>query len=390
MTPHGLFLCGAVFVKLLIPGVVTYIVAETDLVTALWHIWPMFSTIHIVYERQTKPIEEIPRRKSRQPLTPQTNLRVTRSHAMFFSPRKKAPATCSLEEEETYWMQFWTVYAFWQAVKRLASLNFVISAASSRFSWLPLLGAHIDAVLIVWIYLVPLMAPTGSDIPDARPLVLLTRYLTPIATRWYEGCSELVSFETWQVYVVEPLTNLFRALAFVKLLSTPTVEELTHLLQDGRSLLLPSVTLLMPGFITSYGIVYVQYLWPLAKTTQNDTKQLQYWVLHIFWATLLQIFAGVWYWIPLANHFIFLSWCWMGLPRTIANGYRMLQDDLIAFGLLHGEISNKSWDQTYTSRAWRYILSRLPRAEDDTERDSNIQNNKGAIEETSPIATSSS
>jgi hypothetical protein len=159
-----------------------------------------------------------------------------------------------------------------------------------------------------------------------------------------------------------------------------------HVVHSMRHTAVPSMTLLMPGMVTNYGVLYVQYAVPLAvaaastntttnsvaaRNKNNDTNQkqqqllLQYWVLHALTQGLLEQCSSILWWIPLSTHFIFVLWCYWNLDVSVQKWYPAVQQELQAFGLLPGEVVQE-WESTRTSRMFNMVLARLPSAANET------------------------
>jgi hypothetical protein len=165
-------------------------------------------------------------------------------------------------------------------------------------------------------------------------------------------------------------------LVMVRFLSEPWKEWWLHVLEESRVLVLPSISLLMPGFMTQLGVTYVQFVLPTAKslettesTNNNDASTmlyLQYWVLHCVVSGLLTWFASILWWIPFSTHMIYLLWCHLSFGKTIGKWYDILEMELIAFGLLEGD-SQVEVHQTLSVRLITSIVQRLPSAADEKE-----------------------
>ena len=142
---------------------------------------------------------------------------------------------------------------------------------------------------------------------------------------------------------------------------------LLHLLEESRSLLLPSGALLMPGVITQYASLYVQYVPMISRSSEGaDTCEiyLKYWVLNAMVSALLQNFASILWWIPLSSHATFILWCYLCLPRSISSWYGMLHEELCDFGLLPGSHQTQDLAKTRVGQMGITLLEALPKAKD--------------------------
>lgn len=135
----------------------------------------------------------------------------------------------------------------------------------------------------------------------------------------------------------------------------------------------------MPSFITRFGVAYVQFIVPSAKSTRaldgakRQSKQdlveiedvvalhLQYWIIHCLVSCFLGYFSSILWWIPFSTHVIFLVWCHLSFPKSIAQSYGVLETELIAFGLLPGK-TEVQIHETRTAQVLHAVYSRLPSA----------------------------
>ena len=92
----------------------------------------------------------------------------------------------------------------------------------------------------------------------------------------------------------------------------------------------------------------------------------------MFHGILIWLSSLLW-WIPFSTHIVFIAWCNLAFPQTIAKYYGMLESELVAFGLVKGD-SQVTVIDTRTARLITAIANRLPSAsvdedEDDDEND---------------------
>jgi len=118
--------------------------------------------------------------------------------------------------------------------------------------------------------------------------------------------SGVVTEETWNTVVQSKARRVVEVFVMLRFISEPFKECLLQILDEGRTLLLPAVTLLMPGFITQFGVVYVQYLVPSVKSSQSKGKAgellyLQYWTLHCILSGFLAWFSPFLWLVPFFN-----------------------------------------------------------------------------------------
>lgn len=229
-------------------------------------------------------------------------------------------------------------------------------------------AAEFQLVFFIWIFSMErLISSQDAVLAQALPAKLLHQHVTPFLLEFQTIISEAVPKATWQNIVVDKSRRVLDLLVMVRLLSEPWKEWWLHVLEESRVLVLPSFSLLMPGFITQLGVTYVQFVLPTAKSLQttNDTSTtllyLQYWVLHCAVSGLLTWFASITWWIPFSTHMIYLLWCHLSFGKTIGAWYDLLEMELVAFGLLEGD-AQVEVHQTLSVRLLTSIVQRLPSA----------------------------
>jgi len=162
----------------------------------------------------------------------------------------------------------------------------------------------------------------------------------------------------------------------------------------------------MPGFMTQFGVTYVQYIVPSAKSAdaKGDGMKLvylQYWILHCTVTGLLSQLGGLLWWIPLSTHIIFLLWSYLILPQAIRKIYSIIELELFTFGILkrRGRNNNENDDapppvisvsDTKTVKFLNSFLSRLPTATNDTDDDNSNSNSNSNSSDNNKLADDSS
>ena len=176
--------------------------------------------------------------------------------------------------------------------------------------------------------------------------------------------------------MVEFIKKPLDVAAFMKMLSEERSEAIVDHLTNFRPMVVPAITLLMPGFITQYGVLFVQFVVPQShsfealtpKLRHNRNKErilyLKFWVLHAFVSILIG-WAHTLFWIvPLKTHMTFIAWCVLVMPRVIRTIYDEFDQELQAFHLLPPVADGLSVENTYTARSLSIIYNALPKAED--------------------------
>jgi hypothetical protein len=265
-----------------------------------------------------------------------------------------------------------------QAFGRFCAMIPIFGGIVTRYPLFYLFAGEMNLLFFVWLFgMEYVLSNTSKDafMAQAMPGNLIKRFVTPLLLLLHEKISDLVPHNLWSKWVVSNARNILGGFVFIKLVSEQTRDWLLDVLEEARAVIVPAITLLMPGFITSFGVAYVQYIVPSAKSAQakGDAAKLvylQYWVLNCALTGLLDWFSSILWWIPFSNHAIFILWSYLALPHTIRNYYDVLESELIAFGLLKGSGDSVDVNETKTARLIQALFSRLPSA---AENDDNIQ-----------------
>jgi hypothetical protein len=267
----------------------------------------------------------------------------------------------NMEDELQYWLRFWMVRSAVEVVKLLLR--------SFTPSWIAIIFQNLSFFFYIWIYLLPFLVPQtigGQQLPEARPLQVLVSYLSPAVHNVHDKVTSVVSAEFWQNHVVGYASKLMDLAVLMRLLSRPSADWGLHVVEEMRPLILPGVTLFMPGFITQYGVLYVQYVLSVAKSSESPTSErwLKYWVLNAIVTSALHNFSGILWWIPFSSHATFLLWAYLSLPNSIDKWYGYLHQDLGHYGMLPGSEMTDDWSKTLVGRLLTGILMVVPKAQD--------------------------
>ncbi len=162
--------------------------------------------------------------------------------------------------------------------------------------------------------------------------------------------------------------TMLNAMVWTKIISESTKELIENTFSQCRQLLPAALTLTMPSYFTTYGVIYVQFIVPHANstTTYNEfycqynnrhevlsiidkdgcinekwisislriIHYLQYWTIQAILSSILISFAPVLAWIPLSTHLIWLLWAYVQLESKTKRLYNIMEFDLLAFGIL--------------------------------------------------------
>mmetsp|Transcript_1394 Transcript_1394/g.1696 ORF Transcript_1394/g.1696 Transcript_1394/m.1696 type:complete len:707 (+) Transcript_1394:439-2559(+) len=265
----------------------------------------------------------------------------------------------TLQAASSYWLQYWILHNFVTGVGRMIYLLPIVGRIVSKSTWISALIVELQLLWIIWIYgLEWVLASNLKNESDrkhsykVRPLPFLTQKLIPHITRSYERISlEIISAETWNKTICKKASSFLELTVMMRLLRESTTKQILHVMEYAHPFLIPGMTLLMPGFITEYGVIYVKTIVPSAKTFSAHKKtnskksislktlslketmnSLQYWVLQGLLSAILSWWSGILWWIPFSTHAIFCVWC--HLQYSSNTWYHALEKELSAFGLL--------------------------------------------------------
>ena len=204
------------------------------------------------------------------------------------STQEKSQRTGPVDPTD-YWLQYWVIYAMVQAIGRAAYLIPIVGSFVAKHPMVLALAVELKLVFFIWFFG---MEQTLSQVVDAQqqdavlvrtlPRNLLYTQCSNILMEFHAIVAEAVSRDTWDKFVVSKSRRVLEVFVMVRFLSEPNKDWVLHMLEEGRALVLPSVSLLMPGFITQFGILYVQYLLPSAKSSifqkekNEDDRRLLY------------------------------------------------------------------------------------------------------------------
>ncbi len=390
LMPHLVFLGSLASLKLFFPRLLTYLATDTYLLLVMSFWYPLLSTIGLLQHYRNKstkqettnggfatPSRRGRRRSSSGSFFPRTTpsqsvqkwLKAATTPVMRFkSKNNNADETVyDINEDATYWLEYWVVYSLGCATCRLLFLMPMFGRLLTRFVLLSSALRELQLVFFLWLFGVPLVTPELTK--ETKPLPLLYHRAVPLVQLVYNAVSNAISTSLWQ-NVVEKASSILDLAVMIKVISKDTQEWMVHLLQESRPVLPPALTLFMPGFLTEYGVLYVKTLVPCAKCTCSKTCEermawLEYWVLHGLVAAILTWWSPILWWIPFSTHAVFLLWCHLQIPKTTKSWYNILEEELQAFGLLESTKNvPPSVESTRTASMLRRLASSLPSASD--------------------------
>ena len=376
-TPHLMFVGAGIGFKMVFPSLVKWLANETYATAALSIWYPLLSTLVWIQNRShAEDVNDVTK------ATYKPKSRTFRSSKVSGGKNKNqkkssVPSPPSPESITAYWLRYWEVYGMARA---FGSFCLMIPFFGTFVASLTL-TAELRLFFFVWLFGMEKLLGNASEdafLAETMPMKLLDNHLNPILVRFTTAVSEAVPKETWKSIVHSQTKPLLSVVVMLRFLSEKNKEWLLHVLDESRVILLPSITLFMPSFITQFGVAYVQFLVPSVKSARTEGEEakilfLKYWILHCMFHGLLIWLSSLLWWIPFSTHIVFVAWCNLAFPQTIAKYYGMLESELVAFGLVKGD-SQVTVIDTRTARLITAIANRLPSAsvdedEDDDEND---------------------
>jgi hypothetical protein len=294
---------------------------------------------------------------------------------------KETSSESTVTEHARFWLTYWVVYMVFMALARICYLTPIFGRIFYKSRFWKSAGAEFQLMFFLWIFGLPAAltssAKTEKDFDgyEARPLQLLLRHVSPNLVSFQEQVSHAVPPAYWE-QVLARSRNALDLLLLVRLISKDFHAWLLHVVEESHALVLPSITLLMPGFVTGYGVVYVQAIAPAAKSCKAlnfdglDSLglvriNLEYWILNLLLAAFLEWLSPLLWWVPLSTHVTYLLWCHLSLPKTIEHWYNTFDQELQAFGILpRDENTQLSMTETRTAQFLRALAQTLPKGVD--------------------------
>eukprot|EP00535_Pseudo-nitzschia_heimii_P010335 CAMPEP_0197191160 /NCGR_PEP_ID=MMETSP1423-20130617/22875_1 /TAXON_ID=476441 /ORGANISM="Pseudo-nitzschia heimii, Strain UNC1101" /LENGTH=1224 /DNA_ID=CAMNT_0042643721 /DNA_START=121 /DNA_END=3795 /DNA_ORIENTATION=+ len=344
LVPHLAFWTVGILIRLAFPGALKWLAYDniTILLLSVWY--PLSATILLIH-----------RDKGRQQLQ----------------------AFDSLQMERQFWVEYWSVgFAGVQFVHRFVSLVPSLRQMGRHdYPQLPVILSEIKLLYFLWIFAMETLLARyqrflGVDEQKAHwkffvPLTFLTKAIGPRLMRVQIAVSEQISKETWQRYIKRKTQKVFELLVMLQFLEVESMHYMLQLLEEGRSLFLLSVFMVLPSSICEVGMLYPQFIFPSARSlvARGETVEilsLKYWVLNSILSLFLSATWWLWWCIPFSNQILLAIRSFATFPTIISYFYRIVEMDLITFGILSGE-AELTVKETKTVQALRALVKRLPR-----------------------------
>mmetsp|Transcript_27792 Transcript_27792/g.75609 ORF Transcript_27792/g.75609 Transcript_27792/m.75609 type:complete len:1016 (-) Transcript_27792:208-3255(-) len=359
MLPHGVFLAMACLVKALLPALLKWLAYDSisPILLTVWY--PLCATISLIHRDLQHRHQEMQNDENKS---------ISSS-----DPR----GSIAIQTERQYWIQYWSVgFAGVQCLHQIIELFPSLQRKGlQEYPNIPVILAEAKLLFFVWIFCMePLLSKYQRFLGEQQqkdkwkkhvPLTVLTKAAGPKLMGLQMTISECISKDTWQRLIQSKVQRVLEVLVLLQFLKESSRDYLLRLLEEGRSLLLLSVFAVLPSSISQVGILYVQYIFPGARSlvTRGDALEvltLKYWVLNNLLSLFLSFTWWLWWCVPFSTQVLLGIWCFATFPSTITHYYSMIEMELITFGILSGK-PKLSVKKTMTVQALRHFVKRLPR-----------------------------
>lgn len=434
LLPHIMYILVVVGMKRLVPSLVTYLATKTYMISviSLWR--PLYQTFCVIgqinYNVSSLNVKEDPKDTTKQSekLLAPSEVKDQQKHKQQLNEHMKHALDL---------LKYWVVYAILFAMFGTARLLPVIRSilpvdenSKSTKSWglfgskkvkpgfmsrLRLSSTFVEEVRLVffiWLLLMPASLLRTDDVNSTiritkksksnRPLDALYNIVSPAVVSIMKSSAFLsgkVEGSSYGAKAIQFLQSLLSVLVMTRVLNEKTKELIIKTILESTALLPAAVTVMMPSYFTSYGIIYVSLVVPAgysveacnsaAKSTSSVetivckmdavSRYLQFWAISAVISTILCWFQPVLAWVPLSTHAIWLLWAFVQMNSPTRRIFRIIEEELVVFGLLksHGkeQKENKQLNDTFLFRSVAKVIATLP-SNVDTEDKAELVNAK--------------
>lgn len=283
-----------------------------------------------------------------------------------------------LQSERQYWIEYWSIgFAGVQFLHSFFSLfPFIQHMCHQKYTFLPVLLSEAKFLFFVWIFSIETLLSSYRRYSDVNatqegwkefyPLTFIARLIEHKLISMQTTVSEQISKETWDMLIHSKAQRFLEGLVFLQIIHEDSRDYSLQLLDEGRSVLLLSIFMVLPSSVLQFGILYVQFVLPSSRSLNTrgnsvlEVLSLKYWVLNNLLSSFISFSWWLWWWIPFSNQIIFGIRCFYTFPSSIVYYYSLIETELITFGILAGK-SKMKVKETKTVQALRAIVKRLPR-----------------------------
>ena len=413
LLPHILYVFFVLGMKRILPSFMTYLAAHTY-TTSFISIWlPLYQTLRVVGQINYNIDNLLDQHGTlKEALTPS---------AIKHQQKHK----CELQENKNLsvdLLKYWIVYSILlgisgtsrlvpfirsllpidetvNATKRWGFFGSKVVAKAGYLSRLRVSAnfAHqIRLVFFVWLLMMPQSFLRNDEskvgnkrtkkVNSNRPVDLLYNALSPTVTSAMKSSAFLsgkLEGSTYGVRAIQLMQSILSALVLVRVLSEKWKDLIIQTTLESAALLPATITLLMPGYFTSYGVIYVSLIVPAGysieainkavktqssledsiSTMQDVSRYLQFWVVSSPISTLFDWFQPVLAWIPLSTHFTWFVWAFVQMKSPTCRMYNLIEGELVVFGVLQSfdrDPDKKILHDTMLFRFANWIVAALP------------------------------
>lgn len=405
LLPHILYLALIVAMKRLLPSIVTYLATRTWLISFI-SIWrPLYQTLCVVGQINHNIVNLLDDGDGKP-----SRIKQQQKHKEQLRKHKQLAVDL---------LKYWVVYAVLLAIASVSRLlpfvrsllpldetktakrwglfgsKTVKSGLLERLRLSANFVEEVKLVFFVWLLLMPqsyLISDKAGDktkilkrAKSNRPVDVLYNMLSPSVTSAMQSSAFLsgkVEGSSYGVKAIQFLQSLLSALVFTRVLKEEWKDLIIQTILESTALLPAAITMLMPGYFTSYGVIYVSLIVPtgysieainkaekstlsldaLVSTMKDVSRYLQFWVVSSPLTTLLCWFEPVLAWVPLSTHVTWLLWAFVHMKSQTHKIYKLIEGELIIFGILHSynELACENVNDTVIFRLVHWFIAYLP------------------------------
>jgi len=270
--------------------------------------------------------------------------------------------------------------AGWYSRLRLPN-NVVQEVSLVFFTWLLLMPTSMtgDEVAKNVEVALSIIKPPPSRLSAAadlkRPMDIMFSMLSPLALTAMNSSAFLTKMDnksqpSFFASLIGKLETFFDIAVYTRLISKNTKKWLTNTIIESSALTPAAMTLLMPSYFTSFGVIYVSLVVPsgysansckairepsskldkLMLKMEDASRYLKFWTIHAVMSLILASLAPLLAWVPLSTHITWLLWACIQLESTT----------LRIFSFFESELGQSNIEDTIVARSTRRLLAALP------------------------------
>lgn len=389
LLPHILYVAVIGGAKRMFPVAVTHLATRTYLraVLGFWH--PLYATFGVL-RRLAPHLEEY--RKSNAAEDDQGSETVRALTPSMLKKRDKQDIEVErLRVEAVDLLKYWVVYAILLAGVRTGQL---LPFVGSRVRLTGNVVEEITLLFFVWLRLMPTPLIAGEVMKNAHaaagartldkygPADILFSHLSPYAlgamnssaflAKKAMGDSSNKDSSTLVSIAIQKLRSLLDLCVLVRMISKGSRDWLVTTVVESSALLPAAATLVMPGYFTKFGVLYVSLVVPAGYSTaacnalrycrspkqlatrmpkmDAASRYLQFWLVHAAVSLLLGSASALLAWLPFSTHATWLLWAYVQRDSTTRRIYS---------GFVR-ELGHESLEDSALVWAGRRVLAALP------------------------------